>query len=215
LKTEAISWHPTTPITLPYLRNLSVHIHTLGIPQVDSLNKSSLNLEISIGSANFRVSDIPGDFLKHVSQLSVKIRGVSRNPNSIGPMAVVLPRLINIRAIYFPDEDLNPPHIDRLCQILLSTPDICPNLEEIHSPQYADWQLLLKFIMSRNIMRSLHPEMTGPARIKILSFPRQLHVDIFSLIRDALLGLVVAEVPPWTLPPLLYVISYRHFMSRR
>lgn len=212
LKTEAISWYSATPITLPYLNKLSVHIRTLGIPRVNSLTNPSLNLEISAGRANFKVSDIPGDFLKHISRLSVRIQGVFRNPNSIGPMEVVLPRLVNIRVIHFPNEDLDPPHIDRLCQLLLSNPDICPNIEEIHSPQYADWHLLLKFIMSRNIMRSLHPDMTGPTRIKILSFPRQLHVDIFTLIRDALLGLVVAEVPPWTLPPVLYVFDYWYFV---
>jgi len=118
-------------------------------------------------------------------------------------MEGILPSLINIRAIHFPNEDLKPPHIDRLCQMLLSNPKICPNLEEIHSPQYAEWNLLLKFIMSRNIIHSLHPDTIGPSRIKILSFPRQLHVDIFTPLRHALRGLVVSEVPQWTLTPIL------------
>jgi hypothetical protein len=203
LRTTAIEWPGWSEIALTSIYKITFATSALQSWNFVLPSQKPIDLAITFAShVSLSTSNIPIQLFSSVDTLQLTIKAVKSNPNSpyISNFSEILPLLPMLRVLFLPNDSESTPHIDALCLSILHDQEICPNLESIHSPQYADWNLLLRMIMSRNIIRTIAPTSPCPARLTSLSFPRQLHADIFTLIRRALSGHFVGKIPPWTLP---------------
>ncbi|PVF95513.1 hypothetical protein CPB86DRAFT_875648, partial [Serendipita vermifera] len=203
LRISAIELPGWPEITLPSINKVSFSASTLKPWNFRVPSQNPLDLTVTFtGYISLSPHNLPVQLFSFVDTLQLTIKAIKshRNTPYISNFSEILPLLPRLRVLYLPDDSGGTPHIDTLCLAILRDQEICANLESVYSPQYADWNILLRTIMSRNILRTITPTSTGPTRLTLISFPRQLHVDIFTPIQRALAGHFVGEIQPWTLP---------------
>ncbi|KAG8749694.1 hypothetical protein FRC14_001177 [Serendipita sp. 396] len=207
LDIKGILWPPMPTLYSKKVRLRSVSSLTVTISSFSALSSVSLRSDSGLymkllltQAHNFYSRETDLSYFHNIHRLSLSIPGVRSLQKfpSIADFSSLLRSLTNLRAIQLPADTGVTPHIDTLCRSLRDE-GVCPRLEEIESPHYPDWQLLLEAIVSRNLSPLLKSGEKLPVPLKVLSFPRQLHRSIHVPIQQALGGRFPDPILPWDL----------------